>query len=72
MVDGVFCRILAAAAVIVAAASAAIVGCKTVAAAAEKEKDYDKNPRAVTAEISVTHSVDLLSSLQFILCKKHF
>lgn len=60
-----FCERLAAAAIVVA--SATVIG-ETVTAAAHKEKDYDKNPRAVTAEISVTHSVNPLSSLQFILC----
>ena len=69
-----FCCKLAAAAVVVATAiaSAVITATDAVAAAADEEKDHDKDPRAVTAEISVTHSVDLLSSLQFILCKKHF
>lgn len=62
-----FCERLATAAIVVA--SATVIG-ETVTAAAHKEKDYDKNPRAVTAEISVTHSVNPLSSLQFILCEK--
>ena len=63
-----FYCILAAAAVVVTAASAVRTAADAVAAAADEEKDHDKDPRAITAEISVTHSVDLLSSLQFILC----
>ena len=56
--------LLAAAAVVVATAiaSATVAGADTVATTADEEKDHDKDPRAVTAEISVTHFVDLLSS----------
>ena len=58
----IYCALAAAAVVVATAVTAAAVTCAdTVAAAADEEKDHDKDPGAITAEISVTHSVDLLS-----------